>query len=265
MKRAALLIVLLICVSGCKRITADAQVMSTKSDPPLPGWVAYPKPTDDDMRCANYSKREWKVSLNGEKLEVKMDRSGRGQFHELRVDDGWLRGQDFGEFGGGLYWTSVDRRRKKRLSSENIIGFVNSSKGVLAVAGLRHMGSDYGMVLQITNGPGATRKATELADLSWAPDAFASESPDSLIVLTTNGIARVTTAGNVEQLFRTHYELLWPNSMTLSSNGVIHVGMRHFIIRLTPNGKTYDEEWFVPADCAHFINRDYDCVCSAKQ
>jgi hypothetical protein len=217
------------------------------------------------MRCANYSKREWKVSLNGEKLEVKMDRSGRGQFHELRVDDGWLRGQDFGEFGGGLYWTSADRRRKQRLSSENIIGFVNSSKGVLAVAGLRHMGSDYGMVLQITNGPGATRKATELADLSWAPDAFASESPDSLIVLTTNGIARVSTAGKVEQLFRTHYELLWPNSMTLSPNGVIHVGMRHFITRLTPNGKTYDEEWFVPADCAHFINRDYDCVCSAKQ
>jgi hypothetical protein len=52
--------------------------------------------------------------------------------------------------------------------------------------------------------------------------------------------------------------------MTLSSSGVIHIGMRHFITRLTPNGNTYTQEWFVPADCTLFTKRDYDCVCVNK-
>ena len=31
--------------------------------------------------------------------------------------------------------------------------------------------------------------------------------------------------------------------------------------RLTPNGNSYTEEWFVPAECTLFTKRDYDCVC----
>ena len=170
-----------------------------------------------------------------------------------------------GEFGGGLWWSSFDRRQKKKLSSENVIGFVNSSKGVLALTGLSHLGYDSGMVLRITDGPGRKRRAVELADLSWAPWAFTSESPDSVIVLTTDGITRVKTSGNVEQLYRTRYHLLYPNSLTLSSSGVIHVGMRHFITRLTPNGNSYNEEWFVPADCTQFTQGYLDCVCSKQR
>jgi hypothetical protein len=95
----------------------------------------------------------------------------------------------------------IDVARKK-LSNENVIGFVNSSKDVLALAGLSHGGVDYGMVLRITDGVRGARKVEELADLGWAPQAFASESPDSVIILTTNGIARVKTSGTVEQLLR---------------------------------------------------------------
>jgi len=258
MKRAALLILLLICYS---RI--DAQIISTKSDPPAPGWLAYKNPTADELRCANYSKREWKVALKGEQVDVTLipHSRGKGVVHEIRVNDGWLTGEDAGEFGGGLWWSSADRRRKKKLSDENVIGFVNSSKGVLALAGLSHMGFESGMILRVTDGPGLKRRAVQLADLGWAPEAFAIESPDSVIVLTTDGITRVKTSGTVEPLYRTRYHLLYPNSMTLSPSGVIHVGMRHFITRLTPNGNTYNEEWFVPAECPHFRQADIDCVC----
>jgi hypothetical protein len=120
------------------------------------------------------------------------------------------------------------------------------------------------MVLRITDGPGIQRRAVRLADLGGAPQAFVSESSDSVLVLTTDGISRVKTSGTVEQLFRTRYHLLYPNSMTLSSSGVIHIGMRHFITRLTPNGTSYNEEWFVPADCTHFTKGNLECIC-AKQ
>jgi hypothetical protein len=171
MKQAALLIVLLVCCSG-----TDAQIISTKSDAPAPGWVAYKNPTEDELRCANYSKREWKVALKGEQAEVSEYKSEKGERHVLRVEDGSLVGWDFGEFGGGLTWISTDRRHKKNLSRENVIGFVNSSKGVLAITGLSHMGFDRGMVLRVTDGPGLKRRAVELADLGWAPQAFVSES-----------------------------------------------------------------------------------------
>jgi len=258
--RTILPIIVLICAS-----TTHAQMMSTKSDPPAPGWVAYKTPTDDELRCANYSRREWKVVRKGDQVAVTLDPRSREVVHVVRVPDGWLTGNDFGEFGGGLWWSSADHRRQKKLSNENIMGFVNSSKGVLALGGLSHMGMDEGVVLRITDGPGGQRKAVRLADLGWAPWAFVSESPDSLIVLTTDGIARVKTSGTVEQLYRTRYHLLYPNSMTLSPSGVIHIGMRHFITRLTPNGKTYHEEWFVRADCTQFTQGDYDCVCASKQ
>jgi hypothetical protein len=266
MKQITLLIILLTCASCAERITTQAQNISPKSDSPAPGWVAYKTPTEDELRCANYSRREWRVALNGEHLQVTQDPPpiSKGERHVIRVNDGWLTGEDAGEFGGGLWWSSADRRQKKKLSNENVIGFVNSSKGVLAFTGLSHMGYDRGMVLRITGGPGSQRKAVELADLGWAPSAFVSESPDSVLVLTTDGITRVNTSGAVEQLYRTRYHLLYPTSMTLSSSGVIHIGMRHFITRLTPNGKTYDEEWFVPADCTKFTASQLDCVC-AKQ
>lgn len=259
MKLVALLILLLICASDIERINSNAQNMSTNSLPA--GWVAYKKPTEDQLSCANYSRREWGVALKNEQLEVSRYQDSKGDRHVIRVNDGLLIGEDHGEWGGGLWWVSADRRRKKRLSAENVIGFVNSSKGVLAIAGLSHMGTNYGLVLQITDGVRGQRKAVELADLGWAPRAFVSESPDSVLVITDNSLARVKTSGSVEQLLRTYYGGLYPNSMTLSSSGVIHVGMRHFITRLTPNGTTYKEDWFVPADCTQFSKSDYDCVC----
>src|SRR5215467_11942748 len=147
MRLAVLLVILLICVSCSERITADTQIMSTKSGPPASGWVAYHKPTEDELRCANYSRREWRVALNGEQLEVTLRQPSKEQQHVINVNDGSLTGADYGEFGGGLWWSSTDQRSKIKLSNENIIGFVNSSKGVLAIAGLTHMDTDYGKVL----------------------------------------------------------------------------------------------------------------------
>ena len=31
-----------------------------------------------------------------------------------------------------------------------------------------------------------------------------------------------------------------------------------------PNGKTYNEEWFVPADCTKFTRGQLECVCDKQ-
>lgn len=282
--RRSILVFLFIAGSACvERNISSAQTSATgsKSSPAPIGWVAYSKPTEDELRCANYSKFEWRVSLDNKgDLQIRSDgirdhqdplppqiRSrnvavgSKEDRHVIRVNDGWLVGMDIGEFGGGLWWFSDNGKRNKKLSSENVVGFAATSKGVLVFVGLSHMSLDNGNVLRFVEKTGGDQKLEVLANLSSAPKAIATESPDVVIVLTGDGLVRVTSSGEIANLFNTEYGLLYPNSMTLSSSGVIHIGMRHFLTRLTPAGNTYNEEWFVRADCPKFTTRDLDCVC----
>jgi len=277
------MVLLITCSSCAERIASRAQTTPAIPSVSAPnGWLAYPKPTDEELRCANYSVREWRAALAGERLQIRLDTKhdhqdplppqihsrnvavgSKADRHVIRVNDGWLVGMDVGEFGGGLWWFNGDGLRGKKLSDENVVGFANTSKGVFVLVGLAHLGLDNGKVLRITDGVGGNRKLEPLVDLGSAPAAFILESPDALIVLTTTGLVRVRTSGKLESLDKTEYESLYPNSMTLSSSGVLYIGMRHFITRLAPTGNTYSEEWFVPTDCTKFTIRDIDCVCSA--
>jgi len=283
--RMPLLIILLFALGGSWARPGDSRVQTKAPAPDSPaprGWVLFPKPSKDSaaLRCANYSTREWRVSLSGEQLQIRLaeDRdlqddlpaviplknvaSSPGDRHVISVSDGWLVGVDAGEFGGGIWWFSTDGLRNKKLSNENVHGFVNTSQGTLALVGLAHLGFDFGKVLRIVNEDPVNKRTEILTDLDSAPATFVAESPDSTIILTSMGLVRLKTSGSVEQLLKTNYESLFPTSMTLSSSGVIHVGMRHFVTRLTPTGNTYREQWFVPANCARFAMRNHDCVCN---
>ena len=289
MRKLLLIVLLVSCHLSAQRIESLGQTSSSKtksSDRPK-GWVLYRDPSDADLRCANYSEREWEVSLKAENLQIRLDTDrdhqdplppeitsrdvaagSKTERHVIRVSDGWLIGLNRGEFGGGLWWFSSDGKRSKRISGEPVVGFADSSKGVLSLVGLAHLFSDSGRVLRISDGKDGNRTIEMAADLGSAPRTFVVESPESILVITTHGLARVQTSGKVERLFTARYGLLYPNSMALSASGVIYVGMRHFVTRLTPTGNGYKEEWFVPTDCSRFRIRtsNLSCVCvSGKQ
>lgn len=242
--------------------------------PPPAGWVPYKwpnRPGSSVLSCALFSEREWRVSPDGEGVKMaryrdrhvqaalpfdiekpsKPERGLAGDRHVLRVDDGWLVGFDAGEFGGALWWFSADGGRRVKLSGHNVAGLAESPAGVLTLVGFAHMGSDRGRLLLVREGPEGKRPVEDLADLGSAPTAFAAESPDSLIVATYERVVRVSASGAVEQLFAPEGDqgLPYPNSLTLSKAGVIHVGMRHFVLRLSPSDAGYRGDWFVPSDC----------------
>jgi hypothetical protein len=249
-----LLVVLLLC--------SGSVIYAQTADPPAPGWVAY-QPTEDDLRCANYSRLAWHITLDSNNSSILVSKFEDNSRHVIQVRDGRLVGEDHGEWGGSLWWISKDGRRRKWLSDENVHGFVKTSAGVLVIVGLAHMSLNHGAVLQYVDGPGRKKRVKEFVDLGFAPRAFILESPDSVMILTKDGFVRLHASGRIESIFRRVYGLLYPNSFTLSPDGVIHVGMRHFITRLTPTAGTYKEEWFVPASCSQFTKQEYDCVCSA--
>jgi hypothetical protein len=245
------------------------------------GWVLYKFPDDPDssvLLCAGFSEREWQVSSEGEGIKISPYRGGvvqdplpfniqpqdaakglAGDRHVKRINDGWLVGFDAGEFGGALWWFSADGSKRRKLAEDNVAGVADSSSGVLALVGLAHMGTDYGKVLLVREGQEGDRPVEAIADLGSAPTAFAMESADSLIVATYDKIVKVMISGEVEQLLAPKEGFPYPNSLTLSKAGVIHVGMRHFILRLSPAGEGYKEEWFVPSDCNKFKVVGFPC------
>lgn len=276
--------------AGCSTTTqqvgqnALSQNRQSATLPAPKGWVLYPAPEAESsaLQCANHSRREWKVSLKNDGIEISPFSEGieeslpfkiqpknaiaglAGDRRVKRVSDGWLVGFNAGEFGGALWWFSADGLKRKKLADDNVVGFADSSLGVLVLVGLAHMRIDDGKVLSVGEGNEGARKVNVLADLKGAPCTFAIESPNSILVLTTDRLVRVLTNGMMEELLSTKYALLYPNSMTLSKSGAIHVGMRHFVTRLTPMNGGYKEEWFVTVDCQRFRLREYDCLCLRK-
>jgi len=187
-----------------------------------------------------------------------------GRRRVQRVEDGWLVGFDAGEFGGALWWFNSDGTSRKKLAGQNIVSFMQSPSGILVLAGLAHLGMSEGVVLRVMRKQGEWY-AVHFARLDGAPETSLQESTDSFIVLTTKSFLRVKASGVVEKLYEHKYDLLHPNSMTQSSSGVIYVGMRHFVTRLTPINTGYKEEWLVPSTCKRFEKLGFDCVCMAEE
>ncbi len=239
--------------------------LGNQSIGPAPaGWVVFSsvQPDQSSLRCANYSNREWVVTVNGEQVGiVSRGTQGRGGPRIVPFRGGSLVGRDAGEFGGGLWWSSSDGRIKAKISEDNVLGFVETSFGTLALTGLDHMGLRSGKVLVMSAEGPLPPTAVVLADLGEAPYAFSRDAKENVIVVTGSRLLRIAPPGSVETLFTTDYNLLYPNSVGIAQSGIIYVGMRHFVTRVTPVGPGHREDWLVPADCPKFEQKGLECVC----
>jgi len=257
----------------------------TPSPNPLPaGWKVFPTPAEnsDVTHCANFA-RQQQVSLSdaGTLQIVQLPRRAspipppelpagaklqRGMFgyeSVLKVQNGWLLGFDGGEYGGGLWFVDTNGNGTP-LYRENVHGLVETSGGVMVFVGVAHMTIDRGEVLIARNPVTADTKLETLAPLDGAPETFTKISPDAALVVTTHGISRITSSGDHQALTHSKFAILYPNSIIVTPDGTIYVGMRLFVVRLVPASKPgeYTEQWLVPEDCEHFYSEGYTCACS---
>lgn len=251
------------------------------------GWTVFPKPSAEshEMQCANRSRNEWKVESAGEKIRIskhsyepneqleklpenlravisKNRNTGKGLGGYLHIEPfktGWLIGSDAGEWGGKLFWFNSDGSKKTELLNDNIRGIVKVGDKVFILSGMAHMDIDEGKLSEF--------QADEipfirlLTDFKTQPQSFVVEGNDSFLIAFNNKIVRVKTSGEVKTIKETNFNALYPNSMTVTSSGVIYIGMRLFIVRFVPFENNYREEWLVPQNCQKFAVKDFDCVC----
>jgi hypothetical protein len=262
--------------------------------PPPPGWivVAAPGQGSETLSCANLARREWTVSIgNGGGVDIaergsavredaplpftlpSSQRSVRehlaGRRHALKVDSGYIVGFDAGEHGGALWWFSPTGDKRVQLADVNIVGLTELRVGLVALSGLSHMGMSEGKLLRITrehDGPGheGAWSATPWIDMHGAVDAFVRESPESMLVLSATGLDRVTACGDVTRIATTNYDVLYPSSIAIDSNGIVYVGMRQFVTRFVPAADGYHEEWLTREDCPLLVRKKFECSCHVR-
>lgn len=247
------------------------------------------QPLSDEMLCANRSAAgEWSVSILDGKIHIQSYTAPQegtlpfiipkrprflGSRSVLKTDDGFLVGFDAGEWGGSLWWFSKNGADSYMLSADNIIKLIDIDGIPIAIMGLAHLSIDYGGILELARhstklgrkwlldlGADSDNTPTKnVREIKWGierslsldsrPYTFARDNKGGLLIITTKGLSYYYK-GAIQHIHSSYYGSVYPNSIAISSEGIIFVGMRHAIAKLTPNSGGYTESWLVPPSCA---------------
>jgi len=278
--RFAFVVLVLASCKGDERGTTP--VTNTAAPAPAPsaipaGWVTI-SPTEERLRCANYARDEWQIAI--EQGTVKVTQAARrepdsgpvppfalpkhpslkGRRHTLAFGGGFLVGFDAGEWGGALYWFLGDGSGQQQLAGENVRGLVAlGPEAAMSIEGLAHLGMSEGAVRWIERRQG-TFEAAAVTKLPDAPSTFVATG-DGVYVLTTSSLVRIGRDRRVATVQPVRTSGLYPDSMAIDATGALWIGMRQFVLRLSPAGGRYTETWLAREDCRHAEQVNLDCVC----
>jgi len=249
---------------------------------PPEGWGQIPEPPEALLDCANRSMHEWRVSLHEGRVRIEPDDRSQssakqqlpfkppaklfstGWSHALAVKDGYFVGSNGGEWGGALVWFSANGKKHRQLAKENVAGLAAVGPDeVLSLHGLNHLGMRRGSVRWFKKGADGQWALSEEQSLDAGPYAFTATG-DVAYVVTAESLTKVGPGHQVKLLETLPVWQLYPNSMVVDSGGALWVGMRHFVVRLVPNGERFTREWFVPRNCLQATQAGRGCACPAE-
>jgi hypothetical protein len=268
-------------LAGCKgdeRATTPVTNTVQPAGNAIPaGWLTI-QPTEERLRCANYSHDEWRIAIDHGAVQIAKATSRepdtgpslpfalpklqepRGRRHVLPFGGGYLVGFDAGEWGGALYWFASDGSGQQKLGAENVRGLIAlGPEAALSIEGLAHLGISEGALRWVERKGGAL-DATAVTKLPDAPEAFA-QAGDDLYVLTTSSLVRIGRDRRVAVIQPVKTPGLYPDSMGIDASGALWVGMRQLVLRLTPERGRFSETWFARKECRRVEQADLECLC----
>ncbi|MCE9521071.1 MAG: hypothetical protein K8S25_01405, partial [Alphaproteobacteria bacterium] len=171
--------------------------------PPPAGWVVYPTPKSDacEWKRAYYSKREWLVRSDGERLVIEPIVDGvRSKTRKTPVPG--LVGFNFGEYGGRLWWTDSKGHNAYHIADPgkncdgrptppgtrfyentitNIVSLQRTGERALAISGHNHLGWSLGEISREERRDGKWQTC-RLRDLGSVPYAVIADGPQWLVL-----------------------------------------------------------------------------------
>jgi len=251
------------------------------------GWYAYPEnklnawPQNSTWSpCPSVSLIDWQVSTEGDAVRITKLLNDRTSIqnrseqwplprllkHEqgmpgqtvraglksvLHFKNDWLLAYDGGEWGGGLWLTNDDGSETKRILSDNVREMIPIDDGVLVLSGLSHMVIDFGNAFIFSNPDGMNISLQHAVHLDGEPSGYAKELNGSVLFVTTYRLCRITKSGELQTLigFPRWSPHVFTNSMVITPDGSIFIGMRMFVLRLRKTSDGYRTEWLLPNEC----------------
>jgi hypothetical protein len=226
-------------------------------------WIAVPPPLPGSPQwyAANNAYCAWGVSLqNGrahvEWIDPKLSNPNAPAFLKpttsslcaRRVEDGWLVGSDSGEWGGSLSWYSADGGESYGVPNGGQVRFfLETSRGLLAFAGLDHLGTSEGKALLVKRANATQRWSAELfANLPEAPYAAVSDTERSFLLVTSSQLLHIALEGQTKVLMQNAFwDGLYPNSAVMDAAG-LYIGMRHGVARIVGDDQKIVTQWLLP-------------------
>jgi hypothetical protein len=222
-------------------------------------WQVVPHPSESDMLAyerwlcaANYAiDIEWRVFVNDGQVCAQLTNElleqqptypnftpprrrfySQGRRIYCPVDDGWLVGFNNGEFGAALYWFSHDGERNYKISDHQVVDFISTPNGILAIEGLAHFWISEGSLISISRQEGSDRwQAHSIVELTFAPEAC-SLCRDGTILITLSDVLVVVGSDHQIQtlLASTDWGDFYPKSSVLSPDEKkLYIGMRQYV------------------------------------
>jgi hypothetical protein len=248
----------------------------------LSKWIKTkpPRVGDDRWSAANYdTEHRWVVYLSGDRPSARLRAAKRapgspdpqrqeayppmpfvieqgsakeglaGERFSVQVSDGWIVGFNAGEWGGRLWWFSPDGSRRYMISEDQVVGFLKTDAGLLALEGLAHMGVSRGRLVKLSKGDDGGWRSEKFVDLGGAPAAAALGTDGTLTLATNDRLLRVhLESKQIDVLLKdAFWGGLYPESMIVAPTGAVYLGMRHGVVEVEKVGATYKANWLIPS------------------
>ena len=238
---------------------------------PLADWTAIPVAAVDARlrQCENLADAVW--LLDGQGDQVRATAVGLVDYYESRTDpasarefsvgryadfprtsiavaDGTLVGYNRGEWGGAVWWFSADRTTHRAVSDDQVQAFFARAGITYALEGLDHLGLRRGALVRFGRSATGEWTSTRVVALPGQPGPFAWRGPHSLWLVAGDSLIEVTLDGRVRTLASAPAGFGRASSLVVHHDGAVYLGAGRVVIRLTPHGATFDEDWLMRPD-----------------
>lgn len=161
-----------------------------------------------------------------------------------KVSDGYIVGLNGGEFGGGLWFISINGKKSYEISSyiriKQIFEFNNK---LYVIRGLAHLGSSYGSLFELKKDK--KWKISKNFQLPNAPNFVIIEN-ENILILTSDRLMSFDKNEKLVEILKApfYWGMYYPSSAIVESN-VIYLAMRKGILKITDFKSDHNFEWLV--------------------